>query len=79
MAAPLALVIVMMIVRVGAVIIVVVIAVPVVVPMAVTLVLRVVTIFITPSSHEHLEVLETLQMVMVWAEGAVIQKRVSGE
>ena len=71
MAAPLALVIEMIIVRV--------MAVPVIVLIAVTLVLRVVTIFITPPGHKHLEVLGTVGMVMVLAEGPVIQQRVSGK
>jgi len=79
MAAALALVVVMMIVGVRAVVIVVVMAVPVIVPMAVTLVLRIVTVLITPSGHKHLEVLWTVGMVMVFAEGPVIQQRVSGE
>ena len=79
MAAALALVVVMMIVGVRAVVIVVVMAVPVIVPMAVTLVLRIVTVLITPSGHKHLEVLWTVGMVMVFAEGPVIQERVSGE
>ena len=72
MAAPLASLIVMMIVRV--------MAVPVIVLIAVILVvLRVMTIFITPPGHEHLEVLGTVGMVMVPAEGPVIQQRVSGK
>ena len=71
MAAPLALVIEMIIVRV--------MAVPVIVLIAVTLVLHVVTIFITPPGHKHLEVLGTVGMVMVLAEGPVIQQRVSGK
>ena len=71
MAAPLALVIVMMIVKV--------MTVPVIVPMAVTLVLRIVTVLIAPSGHKHLEVLRTVGMVMVLAEGPVIQQRVSGK
>ena len=78
MAAPL-LVIVMMIVGVRAMVIVVMMAVPVIVPMAVTLVLGVVTVVITPSWHKHLEVLGTMGMVMVLAEGPVVQQRVSGE
>ena len=79
MAAALALVVVMMIVGVRAVAIVVVMAVPVIVPMAVTLVLRIVTVLITPSGHQHLEVLGTVGMVVVLAEGPVIQQRVSCE
>jgi hypothetical protein len=79
MAAALALVVVMMIVGVRTVVIVVVMAVPVIVPMAVTLVLRIVTVLIPPSGHKHLEVLRTVGMVMVLAEGPVIQQRVSGE
>ena len=71
MAAPLAFVIVMMIVRV--------MAVPVIVLIAVTLVLRAVTSFITSPGHKHLEVLGTVGMVMVLAEGPVIQQRVSGK
>ena len=73
------LVIVMMIVGMRAVVIVVVMAVPVIVPMAVTLVLGIVTVLITPSWHKHLEVLGTVGMVVILAEGPVIQQWVSGE
>ena len=79
MAATLALVIVMMIVGVRAVVIVVVMAVPMIMPVAITLMLRIVTILITPSGHQHLEVLGTVGMVVVLAEGPVIQQWVSGE
>ena len=79
MAALQALVIVMMIVGMWAVIVVVVMTVPVIVPMAVTLVLGVVPVLIASSGHKHLEVLRTVGMVMVLAEGPVIQQRVSGE
>lgn len=79
MAASLALVIVMMLVGMRAVVVVVVMAVPVIMPMAVTLVFGVVTAFITSSRHKHLEVLRTVGMVMVLAEGPVIQQRVSGK
>ena len=79
MAALSALVIVMMIVGMRAVVIVVVMTVPVIMPMAVTLVLRVVTVLIAPSGHKHLEVLGTVGMVVVLAEGPVIKQRVSGE
>ena len=75
----LALVIVMMIVGMRAVVVMMVMAVPVIVPMAVTLVLRIVTVFIAPSGHKHLEVLRTVGMVVVLAEGPVIQQRVSGK
>ena len=73
------LVIVMMIVKVRAVVIVVVMSVPVIVPMAVTLVLRIVTVLVAPSGHKHLKVLGTVGMVVILAEGPVIQQRVSGE
>ena len=73
------LVIVMMIVGVRAVVIVVVMPVPVIVPMAVTLVLGIMTVLIAPSWHKHLEVLGTVGMVVILAEGPVIQQRVSGE
>ena len=53
-------------------------AAPVIVLIAVTLVLRAVTSFITSPGHKHLEVLGTVGMVMVLAEGSVIQQRVSG-
>ena len=79
MAAVPALVIVMMVVGVGAVVIVVVMAVPVVVPMAITLVLGIMAVLIAPSRHKHLEVFGTMGMVMVLAEGPVIQQRVSGK
>ena len=79
MAAALALVVVMMIVGVRAVVIVVVMAVPVIVPMAVTLVLGVVPVLIASSGHKHLEVLGAMRMVMVLAEGPVIEQRVSGK
>ena len=79
MAAVPALVIVMMVVGVWAVVIVMVMAVPVVVPMAVTLVLGIMTVLIAPSRHKHLEVLGTVGMVVILAEGPVIQQRVSGE
>mgnify|MGYP003297489990 CR=1 FL=1 len=59
--------------------VVVMMAVPVVMLMAVTLVFGVVTAVITSSGHKHLEVLWTVGMVMVLAEGPVIQQRVSGE
>ena len=73
------LVIVMMIVGVRAVVIVVVMAVPVIVPMAVTLVLGIVTVLIAAPGHKHLEVLGTVGMVVILAEGPVIQQRVSGK
>ncbi|GIR71694.1 MAG: hypothetical protein CM15mP74_29450 [Halieaceae bacterium] len=79
MAAALALVIVVMVVGVGAVVIVVVMSVPVIVPMAITLVLGIVTVLIPPSRHKHLEVLGAMGMVVILAEGPVIQQRVSGE
>ena len=79
MAALSALVIVMMIVGVRTVVIVVVMAVPVIVPMAVTLVLGVVPVLITAPGPKHLEVLGTVGVVMVLAEGPVVQQRVSGE
>ena len=73
------LVIVVVIVGMRAMVIVVVMAVPVIVPMAVALVLCIVTVLITPSGHQHLEVLGTVGMVVVLAEGPVIQQRVSCE
>ena len=79
MAAPHVLVIMMMIVGLGAVVIVVAMAVPMIVPMAVTLTFRIMTVFITPPGHKPVEVLWTLGMVMVFAEGPVIQERVSGK
>ena len=74
-----ALVIVMMIVGMRAVVVVVVMTVPVIVPMAVTLVLGVVPVLITSSRHKHLEVLGAMGMVVILAEGPVIQQRVSGK
>ena len=79
LAASLALVIVVMIVGVGAVVIVVVMSVPMIVPMAVALVLGIVAVLITSSGHEHLEVLGAVGMVVILAEGPVIQQRVSGK
>ena len=79
LAASVALVSVMMIVGVGAVVIVVVMSVPVIVPMAVALVLGIVTALVAPSRHQHLEVLGAMGMVVVLAEGPVIQQRVSGK
>ena len=79
MAALFILVIVVVIVGMRAMVIVVVMAVPVIVPMAVALVLGIVTVLITPSGHQHLEVLGTVGMVVVLAEGPVIQQRVSCE
>ena len=79
MAALPVLVIVMMIVRVRAVVVMTVMTVPVIMPMAVTLVLGIVTVLVTPSWHKHLEVLGTVGMVVILAEGPVIQQRVSGE
>ena len=79
MAALLALVIVVVIVGMRAMVIVVVMAVPVIVPMAVALVLCIVTVLITSSGHQHLEVLGAVGMVVVLAEGPVIQQRVSCE
>ena len=75
MAAPHVLVIVLVSVGLEAVVIVVAIS----VPMAVTVVFRIKTVFITPPGHKHLEVLWTVGMIMVLAEGSVIQHRVSGE
>ena len=69
----------MMIVGMRAVVIVVVMAVPVIVPMPVTLVLRIMTVLITSSWHKHLEILRTVGMVKVLAEGPVIQQRVPGK
>ncbi len=69
----------LVIVGVGAVIIVVVMPVPVIVPMAIALVLGIVTVFITPPRHKHLEVLGAMGMVVILAEGPVIQQRVSGK
>ena len=60
-------------------VVVVVMTVPVIVPMAVTLVLGVVPVLITPSGHKHLEVLGTVGVVVILAEGPVIQQRVPGE
>ena len=79
MAAPLALVIVMMIVGMRAVVIMMVMTVPVIMAVAVTLVLGIVSVLIASSGHKHFEVLWTVGMVMVLAEGPVIQQRVSGE
>ena len=79
MAALPVLVIVMMIVRVRAVVVMMVMTVPVIMPMAVTLVLGIVTVLVTPSWHKHLEVLGTVGMVVILAEGPVIQQRVSGK
>ena len=64
---------------VQAVVIVVVMAVRVIVPMAVVPVLRIVTDLATSSGHRPLEVLQTVGMVMVLAEGPVLQQRVSGK
>ncbi len=69
----------MMIVGVGTVVIVMVMSVPVIVPVAITLMLCVVTVLITPSWHKHLEVLGAVGMVVIFAEGPVIQQWVSGE
>ena len=79
MAAALALVIVVMVVGVRAVVIMVVVSVPVIVPMAIALVLGIVTVLIAPSWHKHLEVLGAMGMVVILAEGPVIQQRVSGK
>ena len=79
MALALALVIVMMIVAVRAMVVVVVMAVPMIMAVAITLMLRIVTALVTPSGHQHLEVLGTVGVVVVLAEGPVIQQRVSGE
>ena len=74
MAALPALVIVMMLVGMRGMVVVM-MAVPVVMPMAVTLVFGVVTAVITSSGHKHLEVFRTVGMVIVLAEGPVIQPR----
>ena len=79
MAAALTLVIVVMVVGVGAVVIVVVMSVPVIVPMAIAHVLGIVTVLIASSRHKHLEVLGAMGMVVILAEGPVIQQRVSGK
>ncbi len=68
-----------MIVGVGAVVIVVVVSVPMIVPMAVALVLGIVTALVAPSRHKHLEVLGAVGVVVIFAEGPVIQQWVSGE
>ena len=73
------LVIVMMIVRVRAVVIVVVMTVPVIMAVAIALMLRIMTVFVTPSGHKHFEVLRTVGMVVILAEGPVIQQWVSGK
>ena len=75
MAAALALVIVVMVVGVRAVVVMVVVSVPVIVPMAIALVLGIVTVLIASSGHKHLEVFRTVGMVIVLAEGPVIQPR----
>ena len=67
-----ALVIVMMVVGMRAVVVMMVMTVPVIVPMAVTLVLGVVPVLITSSRHKHLEVLGTVGVVVILAEGPVI-------
>jgi hypothetical protein len=74
MAALPALVIVMMLVGMRGMVVVM-MAVPVAMPMAVTLVFGVVTAVITSSGHKHLEVFRTVGMVIVLAEGPVIQPR----
>ena len=79
MTAALALVIVVMVVGVRAVVVMVVMSVPVIVPMAITFVLGIVTVLIASSWHKHLEVLGTVGMIMILAEGPVIKQRVSGE
>ena len=79
MAAVPALVIVMIIVGMRTMVIVVVMTMPVIVPVAVTLVLRIVTVLVAPSGHKHLKVLGAMGMVVILAEGPVIQQRVSGE
>ena len=79
MAAALALVIVVMVVGVRAVVVMVVVSVPVIVPMAITFVLSIVTVLIASSRHKHLEVLGAMGMVVILAEGPVIQQRVSGK
>lgn len=71
--------IVMMIVGVGAVVIVVMMSVPVIVAMAITLMLGIVAVLITSSGHQHLEVLGAVGMVVILAEGPVIQQWVSGK
>ena len=68
----------MVIVGVWAVVIVVVMAMPVIVPVSVTFVLGIVTLFITPSGHQHLKVLGAVGVIVVFAEGPVIEQRVSG-
>ena len=79
MTAALALVIVVMVVGVRAVVVMVVVSVPVIMPMAITFVLGIVTVHIASSWHKHLEVLGTVGMIMILAEGPVIKQRVSGE
>ena len=79
MAAALALVIVVMVVGVRAVVIMVVVSVPVIVPVAIALVLGIVTDLIAPSWHKHLEVLGAMGIVVILAEGPVIQQQVSGK
>ncbi len=74
MAALPALVIVMMLVGMRGMVVVM-MAVSEVMPMAVTLVFGVVTAVITSSGHKHLEVFRTVGMVIVLAEGPVIQPR----
>ena len=74
MAALPALVIVMMLEGMRGMVVVM-MAVPVAMPMAVTLVFGVVTAVITSSGHKHLEVFRTVGMVIVLAEGPVIQPR----
>ena len=69
----------MMIVGVGTVVIVMVMVMLMMVPVAITPMLCIVTVLITPSWHQHLEVLGAVGMVVIFAEGPVIQQWVSGE
>ena len=60
-------------------VVVMVMAMPVIVPVAITLMFCIVTVLTTPSGHKHLEVLGAVGVVVIFAEGPVIQQRVSGE
>ena len=72
-------VVVIMIVRMRTVVVMMVMSVPVIMPMTIAFVLGIVSFLAASSRHRHLEVFRAVRVVMVFAEGPVIQQRISGQ
>ena len=72
-------VVVIMIVRMRTAVIMMVMSVPVIMPMTIAFVLGIVSLLAAASRHKHLEVFWAVRVVMVFAEGPVVQQRISGQ